>query len=81
MAGPCFRRLFAGFSARDLGFDLGRVFTRFLVNVVAVGQGFLLVLQFSRLSFRARMLNFYNLRANISLWVNGRSLGTLKKNE
>ena len=71
MTGPCFMRLFVGISARELGFDPGRICERFLVNGVVVRQVFLRVLQFFPVNFSSRMMNFHNLHANIALRVNG----------
>jgi hypothetical protein len=55
---PWLRRLVAGLSPRRSGFDSGSVHVRFVVDKVALGQGFPPVLQFFPVSFIPPLLHY-----------------------
>jgi hypothetical protein len=55
---PWLRRLVAGLSPRRLGFDPGSVHVGFVVDIVALGQVFPPVLDFSPVNFIPPMLHY-----------------------
>jgi hypothetical protein len=58
MAVPWLRRLTAGLPLGRPGFDPGSVHVGFVVDKVALGQGFLRVLKFSPVNFMPPVLHY-----------------------
>jgi hypothetical protein len=77
---PCFRRLVAGLSTRRAGFDRRSVHVRFVLDEVAMGQGFLRTTRFSLVYITPP--NFHtHLHLHVALTSrrNEWSLGTFQK--
>jgi hypothetical protein len=75
---PWLRRLVAGLSPRRPGFDPGSVNVGFVVDEVALGQVFLLVLRFSPVSIILLVLHTH-LHLHVAFTrTDGRSLGTFQ---
>jgi hypothetical protein len=64
---PWLRRLVAGLSSQRPGFDPKSVHVRFVVDKVALGQGFLPVLRFSAVSFIPLVLQYTEKRKKNAL--------------